>query len=200
MGECVADALAILDALDVERADVVGHDWGAVVGWHLAAEHADRVKTLTAVSVPHPVGFGHVIETDEDQQTRSAYMKFFRKPGRAEDILLEDHGVRIRAMFPGCPTSLIDDYVTPMLDRDALTGALNWYRAMTNETLSCSRVSVPTTFVWGDADLAVGAKAALTCADYVDGDFRFVALNGVNHWVADEAPEPLTAEILARMT
>ena len=53
MTEFVADAVALLDALDLGRVHVVGHDWGSIVAWHLAGEHADRVRTLTAVSVPH---------------------------------------------------------------------------------------------------------------------------------------------------
>lgn len=54
MAECVADAVAVLDALEVRSAHVVGHDWGAAVAWQLAARHPERVRTLTAVSVPHP--------------------------------------------------------------------------------------------------------------------------------------------------
>lgn len=198
--ECVADAIAILDALDIEVADVVGHDWGAVVGWHLAAKHADRVRTFTAVSVPHPEGFGAAIADDADQQQRSAYIGFFRQSGKAEDLLLEDAGMRLRAMFIGCPPELVDGYVRPMLDRAALTGALNWYRAMHSGTMACPPVSVPTTFVWGDRDLAVGATAARSCAAHVVGDFRFLPLDGVSHWVPDEAPEVLADAILARVT
>lgn len=199
IGEMVADAVAILDALDIPAADVVGHDWGAVVGWHLAAEHAGRVRTYTAVSVPHPTGFGAAIEGDADQQQKSAYIGLFRQPGKAEDLLLEDDGMRLRAMFAGCPPELIDGYVEPMLDRGALTGALNWYRAMHANTMVCGPVSVPTTFVWGDRDGAIGATAARSCGDYALGDFRFVPLDGISHWVPDEAPEDLTAAILARI-
>ena len=141
---------------------MVGHDWGAVVGWHLAAEHPDRVRTFTAVSVPHPTAFGAAIADDDDQQQRSAYIGLFRQPGKAEDLLLEDDGMRLRAMFVGCPPELIDGYVEPMLDRATLTGALNWYRAMPND--GWPPVSVPTTFVWGDRDLAIGATAARSCA------------------------------------
>src|SRR3954453_20172536 len=54
IAECALDAAAVLDALGVERAHVVGHDWGAICAWHLALRHPDRVRTLTAVSVPHP--------------------------------------------------------------------------------------------------------------------------------------------------
>ncbi len=199
MPELVADAVAILDALGIEQADVVGHDWGAVVAWHLAASHPARVRTLTAVSVPHPTGFGDAMANDPDQKQRSAYIGFFRRPGRAEDLLLEDDGVRLSAMFVGCPSERIEAFAAPMREREALTGALNWYRAMTPGTMSCDRVGVPTTFVWGDADLAIGATAARSCGGYVDADYRFVPLNGISHWVADEAPGALSEEILDRI-
>jgi pimeloyl-ACP methyl ester carboxylesterase len=199
IGECVADVVAILDALDAPEVDLVGHDWGSIVAWHLAARHPERVRTLTAVSVPHPEAFGAAIADDPDQQERSAYFKLFRQAGKAEDVLLADCGARLRAMFDGCPPELVDAYVTPMLDRAALTGALNWYRAMTRETTACPAVGVPTTFVWGDRDLAIGATAAQACAAHVAADYRFVPLAGISHWVADEAPAALAEAILARI-
>jgi len=53
----VDDALGVLDAIGARTAHVVGHDWGAAVAWQLAARHPDRVRSLTAVSVPHPLAF-----------------------------------------------------------------------------------------------------------------------------------------------
>src|SRR5262249_15043794 len=47
--EPAADAVAVLDALGIESAHVIGHDWGAQVGWQLAGVHPDRVRTLTAI-------------------------------------------------------------------------------------------------------------------------------------------------------
>lgn len=202
MGECVADALAVLDALGVDRAHVVGHDWGAVVAWHLAAEHADRVLTLTAISVPHPVAFARTIATDPDQQQRSAYIGLFQQEGKAEDLLLEDDGRRLREIFTGVPAERIDRFVTPMLDRARLTGGLNWYRALTlgKGFTPAGPVAVPTTFLWSDGDWAIGPKAAESCADHVTGDYRFVNLSGVSHWIPDEAPDDTAREILARIT
>jgi pimeloyl-ACP methyl ester carboxylesterase len=199
MTECVADVLAILDEVEAPVVDLVGHDWGAVVAWHLAAEHTDRVRTLTAISVPHPTAFGAAIAYDEDQKQRSAYIGLFRQAGRAEDLLLEDDAMRLKAIFAGIAPDRIENFVAPLLDRDALTGTLNWYRAMTPGTMTCANVSVPTTFVWGDADIAVGATAARACGAHVDGDYRFVPLVGVSHWIADEAPGALSEAILARI-
>ncbi|HKD96818.1 MAG TPA: alpha/beta hydrolase [Micromonosporaceae bacterium] len=199
MVECVADIVAMLDGLDANKVDVVGHDWGALVAWHLAAEHPDRVRTLTAISVAHPAAMSDAIAIDPDQQQRSAYIKLFRQPGKAEDVLLENNGARLRAMFGGCPSELVDGYVAPMLDRAALTAALNWYRAMSRDTPECPPVTVPTTFVWGDGDIAIGPTAAKACANHVTGDYAFVPLTGVSHWVADEVPDILAEIILERL-
>jgi pimeloyl-ACP methyl ester carboxylesterase len=199
LAECTADALALLDAFGVEKAHVVGHDWGALVAWHLAGHHPDRVETLTAISVAHPTAMADAIAGDPDQQQRSSYIQLFRRAGHAEDLLLADGGARLRAMFAGCPTHLIDSYVDPMLDRAALTGALNWYRAMSNDSLRCPESTVPTTFVWGEGDPAIGAKAAYDCAKYVRADYKFVPLSGVGHWIPDEVPAATAEAILARV-
>ena len=69
----VADALGVLDALGWESAHVVGHDWGSIVAWELAARHPAHVRTLTALSVPHPRAFGHALRTDDEQRAKSTY-------------------------------------------------------------------------------------------------------------------------------
>jgi pimeloyl-ACP methyl ester carboxylesterase len=200
MSECVADLTALLDQLDVPAAHVVGHDWGALVGWHLAARHPDRVRTLTAVSVPHPLAMAAALAEDPRQRAKSSYVGLFRRPGRAEEVLLERGGARLRALFAGCPPELIGDYVTPMLEPATLTAALNWYRAMSSAELNgLGPVPAPTTFVWGDRDLAIGEHAANGCAAFVTGDYRFVPLAGVSHWAPDEAPDEVAAAVLARV-
>jgi pimeloyl-ACP methyl ester carboxylesterase len=60
-------------------------------------------------------------------------------------------------------------------------------------------VTVPTTFVWSDGDVAVGETAAQACAAKVTGDYRFVALSGVTHWIPDEAPAALADAVLSRI-
>ncbi|MCP2321885.1 pimeloyl-ACP methyl ester carboxylesterase [Hamadaea flava] len=198
ISEIAADALAVLDKLGVGAAHVVGHDWGAAIGWYLAARHPERTRTLTALSVPHVAAFGRAIRHDDDQRERSSYMDFFRTP-EAEDVLLEDDGLRIRAMFLGCPEGRIDRYVTPMLHRERLTGGLNWYRAMGHGDFGrLGPVAVPTTFLWSNGDLAIGRAAAEACVHHVTGEYAFVELDEVSHWIPDAVPERVAAEILKR--
>ncbi|MEU3455915.1 alpha/beta fold hydrolase [Micromonospora sp. NPDC006766] len=199
--ELVADAAGVLDALGVPDAHVVGHDWGAVVAWGLAAVHPERVRTLTAVSVPHPAAMAHALATDPRQKARSAYIALFRKPGKAEKALLAWNATALRRMLGGVgDAARVARYADPMREPGALTAALNWYRAMSGADLKAvGAVGVPTTFVWSDRDAAIGRTVAEACAAHVTGDYRFVELAGVTHWIPDEAPAPLAEAILARI-
>jgi pimeloyl-ACP methyl ester carboxylesterase len=193
----------LMTALDVPRADVVGHDWGANVAWTLAAWHPDRVRSLTAVSVPHPAAYTVAYRVDPEQKERSAYIRLFWQPGKAEDVLLADDARRLRRMLrgdgdTGIPAEAIDEYCAVLSAPGALTAALNWYRAMSSD-IRVDPVEVPTTYVWSDGDVAIGRTAAEACAQYVTGDYRFRELPGVTHWIPEQAPEQLAAAILDRV-
>jgi pimeloyl-ACP methyl ester carboxylesterase len=196
----VADALGLLDVLDLRTVHVLGHDWGAVVGWHLAGRHPDRVETLTAVSVPHPAAHAAALRTDPDQQERSGYITVFRRPD-AEDLLLAEDAMRLRRMLRPLPESTVDTFVRPLTAPGALTGPLNWYRAMSSADLDgLGPITVPTTYVWGTEDIAVGRAAAEGCAGHVTADYRFVELAGVGHWVPELEPDTVAGHALDRIT
>jgi pimeloyl-ACP methyl ester carboxylesterase len=194
----------LMTALGVDRADVVGHDWGANVAWALAAWHPDRVRSLTAVSVPHPAAYTVAYRTDPEQKERSGYIRLFWQAGKAEDVLLADDSRRLRRMLSGgegdsgVPAEAIDEYVAVLSAPGALTAALNWYRAMSSKD-RVDPVGVPTTYVWSDGDVAIGRTAAEACANYVTGDYAFVELPGVTHWIPEQAPDQLAAAILDRI-
>lgn len=199
LAELVGDALGILDARGARSAHVVGHDWGASVAWALAARYPERVRTLTAVSVPHLAAFGAALTGDADQQERSEYIGKFREPGRTESALLADGGKRFRELFGGqVPEEVIDAHWKRLGSRGGLTAALNWYRAMTADMSELPAVTVPTTYVWSNGDEALGRVGAEACGEYVTDDYRFVELDGVSHWVPGEAPGRLAHEILRR--
>ncbi len=198
----VADVLAVADHDGARQVDLLGHDWGAVAAWGAAAASPDRVRSLVAVSVPHPRAFAAAITADADQQARSRYMDLFRLSGpahrhRAEAVLLADGARRLRATYDPLPGDVAAPHLAAMTDRDALTGALGWYRGMDLEhLLAVPPVTVPTTFVWGAGDPAVGPVAAHGCAAHVEGPYRFVPLEGVSHWVPEQAPAEVAHAVL----
>jgi pimeloyl-ACP methyl ester carboxylesterase len=200
MPELVKDALAILDAFGVGRTHVVGHDWGAAVAWNLAARHPERVRTLTAVSIPHPKALAEAAARSVEQRERSVYIELFREAGKAEDLLLENDRQRLRTLFTPLPDGSIAPHLEAVGQRAALTGALSWYRAMKPEdSADLPPVTVPVTYVWSDEDIAVGREAAQLCAAHVTGPYRFVELPAVSHWIPDQAPDELAEAVLDRI-
>jgi pimeloyl-ACP methyl ester carboxylesterase len=198
LNEPTADAVAILDALGIERAHVIGHDWGAHVGWLLAFHHPGRVSTLTAVSVPHPRALALALRVKASQRARFAYMGVFRST-IAERLLLARDGLVLRRMMSAIG-GRARMYADAMREPGRLTGGLNWYRALDRDVLAgVGTIQVPTTYVWADKDPVVGLTAALRTADWVDADYQLVAFKGVSHWVPEEAPDALADAALARM-
>ena len=193
--ELVADVLAVADALGWAQFDLVGHDWGAAVAWHVAAEHPDRVRSLVAISVPHPAAFAAALREDPEQQTMSGYMQTFQ--GRqAEKQLLSDNAKALRQIYDRKPPpSRIEDYVQRFSEEGALTAALNWYRAMKYNP-ACGPVTVPTLYIWSTEDAALGSTGAFGTAKHVTGPYRFEMLEDVSHWVPEEAPEQVSAWLL----
>jgi pimeloyl-ACP methyl ester carboxylesterase len=203
MRPIVADTVGMLDALGLDRVDVVGHDWGANVGWLLATWHPDRVRTLTAVSVPHPLAYGWAFRHDPEQQHKASYIALFRLPGkRAEEVLLADDARRLRRVMDGADLDpkAIQEYVDQLSRPGALTAALNWYRAMSGRDADgLGPVTVPTTYVWSTGDVALARAGAERCGEHVAADYRFVELDGISHWIPEQAPDALVDAILQRV-
>lgn len=202
-----ADVIAVAGATGIDGFDVVGHDWGAIVAWVLAAWHPGLVRTVTAVSVPHPAAFGQaLLGGDDDQVRRSSYIDVFRQPGVAEQVLLGEDGSGdgLRAMFTasgmtaGAPD--VEVFVEAMRQPGALTAALNWYRAMSAEAFAgVGPITVPTLYVWSTADIALGRVAAEATADWVTGPYRFEVLEDVSHWIPETAPDALNGMLLEHL-
>ena len=200
----VEDVLAIADRLAAKPFHLVGHDWGGVVAWAVAARHPERLLSLTAVSTPHPLALAQALgSATGDQAARSAYVNLFRQPGLAEQLLLADEGAGLRALFANTAftdRAAVDEYVALLADPSTLTAALNWYRAIDPSSLAgIGPVTVPTLYVWSTDDPALGREAAEGTAAWVRGPYELVELPGVSHWVPEDAPEDLNRLVLRHL-
>ncbi|ETA71013.1 alpha/beta fold hydrolase [Actinospica robiniae] len=194
--ELAGDAAGILEALHLSAVDVVGHDWGSLVGWFLAAHYPDRVRTFTAVSVPHPAAFAAALAASAQQRRMSSYVSLFRDPAKAARVLLEDDARRLRALYRPLDDRAAAPHLAALSDPVALTAALSWYQATKfGEGAHTPTVDVPVTYVWSTADAAISRDAAERCVEHVAGPYRFVELEGISHWIPDEAPEALAAAL-----
>jgi len=203
MTELVADVLGLADRAGADRFHLVGHDWGGGVGWVLAALHPGRLRSLTVLSTPHPRAMSRALLTST-QGLRSWYMLAFQVPMLPERSMLAHGGERLRWALQrmGLDDEYIDEYLPVLLQPGAMTAALNWYRALpfgVRDGRDLDEITVPTLYVWSTGDEALGRAAAEATARYVDAPYRFEILEGVSHWIPEEAPEATTALILEQL-
>lgn len=200
--ELVADVVALLDAAGVQRAHVVGHDWGGGVAWALAAEHPDRVASLVVLSTPHPSALAWAFR-HADQGRRSWYMLAFQLPllpERGLARMLRSGGLR----RTGLPAEDSGRYAARLGRARALRGPVHWYRAALRPArrgrggLRAGPVPVPTTYVWGTRDPFLGRAAAERTARHVTGDYRFVEVDA-GHWLPERQADAVVREVLARV-
>lgn len=201
IGHLVQDVLSMAEQLGSPRFHVVGHDWGAIVAWVLAARHPDRVRTLMAISVPHPSACADAYDDPRsDQRARSAYVDVFRSAhGEGEVMLLGEDGQGLARMFRqvGLTARHADTYQALHGAPGALTAALNWYRAQhVCKMRGIPPVTRPTLSVWSDGDPAVSREAAAASARYVTARYRFEAYPGVDHWLPELIADDLSPLLL----
>ena len=194
----------MVDEIGGHQSDLVGHDWGAYVAWQLAARYPERLRTLTAVSVPHPVAFLEALLSGTGTQAaRSAYIGFFRQEGIPEKTLLAGDGAGLRKALvaTGLPEEDAEHYVELMRQPGALTAALSWYRAVSlDDARTMGPVTTPTLYVWSDKDVALGREAAEATAGHVEGPYRFEVLSGVSHWIPEVAADDLDRMLLEHLS
>jgi pimeloyl-ACP methyl ester carboxylesterase len=186
--ELVADAAGILDALGIERAHVVGHDWGAVLAWAFAALQPARVDRLVVMSV----GFPGAARPDRRALEQAWYRLLFLFP-EAEEVMSRDGGYLSRVLLEGAPD--LERYAASFAEPGALTAGLNWYRANLpveatpgSDTPRLPRVQAPTLGLFGVNDPYLTEQAMTASAGFVDGDWRYEPIEA-GHWLQLEQPD-----------
>jgi pimeloyl-ACP methyl ester carboxylesterase len=198
MTELVSDVVALIDAADLERVHLVGHDWGGAVAWSVAAAHPDRLLSMTSLSTPHPAAMARSLLTS-GQLAKSWYMLAFQLPWLPERLLDTSRPAGRKRLLgtlrsSGLPREEAELAAAAFAVPGVARGALNWYRGLPFSGKGPGKVSVRTLYVWGRNDAFLGRKAAELTADYVTGPYTFLELEG-GHWIQAEAAKPLLAHL-----
>jgi len=193
LAELVSDVIAIADQLGREKIFLAGHDWGAAVAWSAALLHPQRISKLAVLNVPHPSVMRKFLSTRPRQLLRSWYMFFFQLPWLPE-IFFSAFNFRIvsrsllRSSRPGTfSTEDLAQYRAAWSQPGALTGMINWYRALFRARVKFSDniVRVPTRILWGDRDAFLLAEMARESLRYCTNAELFTFANAT-HWLQHE--------------
>jgi pimeloyl-ACP methyl ester carboxylesterase len=190
-----ADVQAVLAREQVERAHVVGHDWGAALAWALAALAPATVDHLVTLSVGHPAGFLRSAR----QREKSWYMLLFQFPGLAEQWLTDDDWANFRSWARHPDT---DQVIADLQADGSLTPGLNWYRANMPPAAWVRRppalppVQAPSMGIWSSGDFALTEDQMTGSAAHVTGPWRYERIDGPGHWMQLEAPDAVNELLL----
>jgi pimeloyl-ACP methyl ester carboxylesterase len=199
----IGDALGIVAAVGYggRRFHLVGHDWGASLAWQIADQSPERLASLTILSRPHPLAFNWALALPDGEQTRrSKHHTRFLSPEAGPDILADDaKWLRARLTANGVPPAAIEAHLSVIGNPPAMEAALAWYRARGVRHQPAGPTTVPTLYIWGDADDTVGRAAAEGTGEFIAAPYQFEALPGVGHYAADQVPDQVNALLLQHL-
>ena len=195
----VEDVTGILDALGIEKAHVVGHDWGAAVAWLVAALAPQRVDRLVAISVGFPGASG---PPDLEALQKMWYRILIGFP-EAEELFQRSDWYLLRQLFQGGGDS--EAALAVLSEPGALTAGFNWYRAnlpigriiaAAGQAPRLPPVQASTLGIWSSEDVALTEKAMTESSKFVTGSWRYERLEGIGHWIPVDAPARLNELLL----
>ncbi len=194
------DVNALLDIIQ-QPVYLVGHDWGAVVAWDVAQRYPEKIKHLITISVPHKAAFMKAMLTS-NQLFKSYYMGLFQLP-RIPELLFEKVPQIGLALLKdsGMTEQQLKDFQQEIVNEKRLSTALNWYRGLpfsSNKNL-LKPITVPTLFIWGKHDSAIGPKGVEYNKNYVHAPYKEVIMDAT-HWIPVQNAKELSQYILDVVT
>jgi pimeloyl-ACP methyl ester carboxylesterase len=207
------DVAGLVRALGERQADLVGQDWGGILGWCTAALHPRVVRSVTVLAAAHPRAMGQALLRDPAQRSAARYLATFQVPWLPERDLARDGAVLVEEILRdgAAPrwrassefTAVARRYREAMLIPAAAHCALEYYRWVGRSQFrfdgrrfsrAVDRVArVPVLQLHGADDPYVLERTARRSARWAGNGYRYEVLPGVGHFVQQEAPGQTTA-------
>jgi pimeloyl-ACP methyl ester carboxylesterase len=200
--ELMADVRGLIDSLGNGKATVIGHDWGGVIAWSLAAFYPEVVDRLVIMNAPHPLAYLREVRRNRRQLRSSWYVFMFQIPGLPEWYMRKSGFQMLDKVFRGWvhrkeafSAEDIREFKKAMGRPGCLTAAINYYRGLFRDPSALARlknypkIQVPTQIIWAEHDRALTNELTHDLGPYftVPPQIRYVP--GCSHWVQQEQPE-----------
>lgn len=203
LDELAADIVGLIEVQGRRSARLVGHDWGGIVAWWVAARHPERVERLAILNAPHPqVVFRHLLVSPR-QWLKSWYVFAFQTPWLPEKLLSRrDWAFLCETMRRTSRPGTFDDrdfehYRAAWSQPGAIATMIHWYRASMRRPPwgPPAPIEPPTLVLWGANDhfleRSVADRSLARCRDG-----RLEVLESATHWLHHEEPEKVNAHLI----
>ena len=193
------DVIDIANAFNADKFHLVGHDWGSAIGWFLCSLYNNRIITYTPLSVPHLDAFGDTIKNDKIQKKKSFYLKWFRISIIPEFYFKILNYKNLKSLWRKSDKSEINSYIKVFSQKNALTTALNWYRANNFKgNRKIGKINVPILMIYGTKDMAIGEKAVDETKKYIDASYKLIKIKA-SHWLMQDSFDLISKEVLMHL-
>ncbi|MFV0321138.1 MAG: alpha/beta fold hydrolase [Alphaproteobacteria bacterium] len=193
-----ADVKAVLDHLQISKAHIVGHDWGALVAWVFAGLYPETALSLSVLSVGHPLSI--ITMPTIRQREMSWYFLFFKMPNAAE-LFAADNWKLFKEFTRYHPEWLY--WKKALKTPEDITYGMNWYRAILNSDAAINaetfgKVQCPILGVWSDNDAYLTEEQMLNSVHFIGKNARFdyVRMSNATHWLQVDKPKEVNEAIL----
>lgn len=204
------DIIGLFDHFGIQKAKLVGHDWGAAVAWHVALNHPERLEKLVILNAPHPDVMVDFLLHNRTQQKKSWYVYFYQIPLYVEWVLSKNNFEYLTRMLilSGRKNTFTEadviEYKKAWSQKGAITGMLNWYRAavrrgwkdfFNSKKKTKRRVKIPVLMLWGKHDIALSHEMLEPSIQLCD-DGEAVTFNKATHWVQHDEPDEINRGLI----
>ena len=187
----IDDVHALVRSLGYEKVHLVGHDWGGVVAFHVAAARPEIVDRLVILNAPHPDLYFRSLLRSQKQRNLSWYIFLFQLPFLPERVLpLKWVLPRMFRMYgPGVFTDEdVETYTNAVRAPGAARAMVNYYRAAARRYRPIPSIKRPTLVLWGEKDLALGTWQLDGLERYVE-NLIVQRFPHASHWLNEEKPD-----------
>ena len=188
------DIIGLLVHEKHDNATLISHDWGGQVAWYLATMFPDKFRRFIILNSPHPRVFRNFINHDPEQRKRSNYMFKMQWPFLPEiRMKMKNYALMKKGMVKfSNPGTFSDEdmekYVESWRQKRALTGSINWYRAVRHFSMERKDVEVPTLIIWGSKDAFLKKELAQASAEKCT-NAKVEYIDEATHWILHEVPQ-----------
>jgi pimeloyl-ACP methyl ester carboxylesterase len=200
-GQLLADVVALLDALNLDRVHLVAHDWGALIGFQLCLNHPGRVQRHLSLSVPHP--YSRLRPGLISTLPHAWYQLAVVLPVLGPRLLSEGRQRLPRHLFnhfASDPTIWSDEdlelFLAPLRDAAVARAGAKLYRDFIQpEAIRILGGSYRDTRLTTPTRLLLGADDVVVRSEFLDGheahadDLAVEVVDGASHWIVDERPD-----------
>lgn len=207
--------VALLDHMDVDRAHIVGHDWGSVLGIGFAQQYPERVYSVTGIGAPALNANLYALEKDPKARETAGYVEQFKRANPPLLVLLGTAG----SIYEGAYAPLVEDgklsveeghlFRQGTRDPKRTNAHINWYRANLPHPDDLDerdfwpsrdrRITVPALYIWGDAD-PIYNETAMTRMINLSDQSKTLMFSDIGHWPHVRNADDVNAAIAAHIT